>query len=107
MTKLQRQTAVGAELIELCETVTEDGHLLDHEVSAIRQWLDENRSADLPAINFLLPTVERILADGRVTTEEREELYRAIETVLPADIRQSVRGTRLAAEHAAQERERL
>jgi hypothetical protein len=107
ITKLQRQTAVGAELIELCETVTEDGHLLDHEVSAIRQWLDENRSADLPAINFLLPTVERILADGRVTTEEREELYRAIETVLPADIRQSVRGTRLAAEHAAQERERL
>jgi len=49
-------------------------------------------------VALLRETVERILADGRVTSQEREDLYRAIETVLPPDIRDSVRGTRLSRE---------
>jgi len=107
ITRMQRQTAAGAELISLCQTITEDGHLADQEIAALRQWLDQNRGSDLPAVAFLSETVERILADGKVTTEEQQELYRAIETVLPPDIRVSVRGTRVAGERAAKESARL
>ncbi|MFZ1058149.1 MAG: HIRAN domain-containing protein [Candidatus Rokuibacteriota bacterium] len=94
-------------MIALCQTVTEDGRLVDQEIAALRQWLEENRGSDLPAVAFLVVTVERILADGKVTTEEQQDLYRAIETVLPPDIRVSVRGTRLSGEHAAKEEARL
>jgi HIRAN domain-containing protein len=107
ITKLQRQTAIGAELIELCQTVTEDGHLLDEEVTALRQWLDDNRGADLPAVAFLRQTVERILADGKVTVDERRDLYVAIETILPPDIREVVRATRRSEERAWQDEKRL
>jgi HIRAN domain-containing protein len=103
ITKLQRETAAAAELISLCQTVTEDGHLADEEIAGLRQWLLDHRGSDLPAIAFLLETVDRILADGRVTPDERGDLYRAIETVLPPDIRQSVRGTRTSAEKLAKE----
>ena len=70
---------LAAELISLCQTVTDDGHLADEEVLALRQWVDDNGSEDLPARDFLLQTVRRITEDGKVTDEERGELYQAIE----------------------------
>jgi HIRAN domain-containing protein len=103
ITKLQRETAAATDLISLCQTVTEDGHLADEEIAGLRQWLTDHRGSDLPAIPFLLETVDHILADSKVTSEERRDLYRAIETVLPPDIRQSVRGTRASAERVAKE----
>jgi hypothetical protein len=103
LTKLQRASAVGAELIELCETITEDGHLDDGEIAALRQWLSDNEDADLPAREHLVATVRHILSDRKVTAEERRTLYQAIETILPPDIRESVRGRRLSAEKAARE----
>jgi hypothetical protein len=109
ITKLQRQTIAGAELIALCQTITEDGSLAREEVEALQQWLDDNHDSDLPAIDFLRQTVQRIVADGKVTAEERQELYEAIETVLPPDIRGVVRDRRReveAAEKARQKAER-
>jgi hypothetical protein len=106
ITKLQRQTAAAAELISLCQTVTEDGHLADEEIAGLQQWLIDHRRGDLPAIAFLLETVDIVIADGKITPEERRDLYRAIETVLPPDIRQSVRGTRTSAERLAKQEAR-
>ena len=106
ITKLQRQTAVAVELITLCQTVTEDGSLSVDEVEALRQWLDENKGVDLPAHTFLTTTVETILADGKVTAEEQRDLYKAIETVLPPDLRASVRGKRAERETGAKEEAR-
>ncbi len=106
LTRLQRATAVGAELIELCETITEDGHLDDDEVAALKQWLADNEDADLPAREHLVATVRHILADRKVTAEERRALYQAIETILPPDIRESVRGRRLRAERTAKDKAR-
>jgi hypothetical protein len=103
ITKMQRETAAGAELISLCQTVTEDGTLSDDEVAALKLWLVDNKDIDLPAKNFLYQTVEKILADGKVTSEERSELYQAIETILPPDVRGIVRGTRKAIEKSARE----
>jgi hypothetical protein len=101
LTKTQRQTEIGLELIELCQTITEDGQVLDQELEALKAWLSENRGSDFPAIQFLTKTVEQILADGKVTEEERTDLYQAIEVVLPTDIRESVRGIRLSKEREA------
>jgi hypothetical protein len=106
ITKLQRHAAAGAELISLCQTITDDGRLADEEVTALRQWVDDHASADLPARDFLLETVRRIIEDGKVTDEERTELYQAIEKVLPPDIRADVRGKRRAIEEAAEAVER-
>src|SRR3954447_14534458 len=85
ITKLQRETEAVIELISLCQTVTEDGSLSDEEIAALREWLKDQAGAELPARDFLEETVARILADGVVTEEERDELWRAIESVLPAD----------------------
>lgn len=106
ISKLQRHTAAGTELISLCQTITADGHLADEEVMALRQWVDDNASADLPARDFLLQTVRRIIEDGKVTDEERIELYQAIEKILPTDIREAVRGKRRAIEDAAEAADR-
>jgi hypothetical protein len=101
ITKAQRATAAASELIALCQTVTEDGHLADDEVLDLRTWLTDHRDADLPAIAFLSATVEHILADGKVTPAERAELFRALETVLPPDVRFIVQGKRAVAERIA------
>lgn len=103
ITKLQRQTGVAADLITLCQAITDDGRLSDEEISALRKWLGANRNAPLPAINFLAETVDRILADGKVTPEEQRELYAAIEAALPPDIRESVKGTRRSRDLAVKE----
>src|SRR6266545_1302969 len=101
ITKLQRQSAAGADLIALCQTVTEDGSLSQEEVAALRQWLDDHASTELPARDYLCQTVERIVADGMITLEERRELYRAIETILPLDLRSPVSAKRREREQGA------
>jgi hypothetical protein len=94
LTKAQLQTAAGAELLALCQSVTEDGSLAKEEIVGIRDWLVRNRDLDLPAIQFLFETLKRILADGVVTKEERTELYKAIETVLPPEARKMAKEQR-------------
>lgn len=91
LTKKQIEAGPGVELLSLLQTVTADGHLLDDEVLALREWLDQNRQADLPSIQYLTGTVMKILADGVVTDDERSELFDAIEKVLPPEIRKSTR----------------
>jgi hypothetical protein len=110
LTKAQLQTGLGAELLALCQAVTADGTLTNGQIAALRQWLEANRSCDLPAIGFLVTTLDRILADGKATAEERKELYAAIETVLPPEARRSAVAQRKAVEaeqkvQARQERE--
>ena len=96
LTKTQRQAGVGAELLSLCQSVTEDGSLSNDEIAALKEWLDDNRSSDLPAIEFLTATVDRIIADGNVTRAERTELYKAIEVVLPPEARRAAAEQRRA-----------
>lgn len=74
ITKRQRETAAATDLIALCQTVTEDGSLGEDEVGAMAQWLIDNVAVDLPAKEFLWATVERVIADGKVTPDERQEL---------------------------------
>jgi hypothetical protein len=100
LTKLQRQSAAGADLIALCQTVTEDGSLSDDEVMALREWVEEHRHIDIPARAHLATTIERIIADGRITDDERRELYLALEGILPPDVREPIRAKRRAREES-------
>ncbi len=105
ITKLQRQSAAVEDLIAICQTVTEDGALSDDDVRLLHQWVDEHEDLDLPARAHLMATVHDIMADGRVTDEERHRLWEAVETVMPPDVRSLIRVTRQ--ERDAAERERL
>jgi hypothetical protein len=49
LTKSQLETAEAVELLALLQTVTEDGRVLEDEIAALRQWLDDNASSELPA----------------------------------------------------------
>jgi hypothetical protein len=106
LTKAQIQAGVGAELLALCQTVTADGVLTNVEVAELRNWLEVNRSADLPAIEFLVATLERILADGKITAQERKDLYTAIEKILPPEARREATAQRKAVETEVKEQDR-
>jgi len=98
LTKTDIQVGVGAELLVLCQSMTEDGSLSEDEVNELKLWLDQNRSSDLPSIALLSMLVEHIIADGKVTREEQKELYKAIERVLPIEVRQKTIAKRKAIE---------
>lgn len=85
---------MGAELLALCQTITEDGRLTDLEVGELKQWLSTNRNSDLPAIDYLVEIVEEILADGRVSEDERKRLHLSLEKVLPPEYRQDALAAR-------------
>jgi hypothetical protein len=107
LTKTQRVSGAGAELLSLCQVVTTDGSLSDEEISSLRAWLQEHKNDDLPAISHLTKVVETILADGRVTSEERRELYSALEAVLPPDVRETAKRARRSVEEKEKDRLRL
>lgn len=103
LSKKEFESQAALELVALCETITADGFVSNDEIEALRQWLSENSSSEIPAIGFLVTTVETILSDGKVTGQERRELHRAVERVLPAEARQRSRLMRTDAEQKARE----
>jgi len=88
MTKLQIQAGIGLDLLQLLQTVTEDGQLTPQEATVLRVWLDQHADTDLPAITYLRGVLQRVLADGRLTPEREKLLYEAVERVLPPEYRQ-------------------
>ena len=100
LTKAQLQTSLGNELLSLCRTVTADGSLEPEELTSLRQWLDAAAAADMPALQHLRLVIGRVLADGRITPEEYQEVYRAVETVLPFEDRQRAFAARQQVEAA-------
>jgi len=90
LTKKQQQTEAGIELLQLCQTVTDDGHLSDAEIQDVREWLNENKDCGFESWNHLSAVLDKILADGIVTAEERLQLYKEIVKVLPPDLRELV-----------------
>jgi hypothetical protein len=90
---------IGAELLSLCSTITADGSISDEEVEQLRTWLDVNKDAKLPAIDFLYEAVARIIADGRVAEEERLSPHKALERVFPMDVRGALAAPRKQREY--------
>jgi hypothetical protein len=87
LTKVQRATPAGADLIALLTQLSEDGIVTRDEVAELRAWLEIDRGVDFPACAFLYETVDSISSDGDITEEELDTLALAIERVLPPDVR--------------------
>ena len=100
LSKTQLRTSLGTELLSLCRSFTADGRLAPEELTALRQWLDHAEAADMPALRHLRLVIARVLADGRITPEEYQDLYRAVESVLPFEDRQRAVAARLQVEAA-------
>lgn len=98
LTKAQLQDGIGAELFSLCQGITADDTLAKDEIAALGLWLRDNRDVPLPGIAFLSDTLEKVVADGRITREEQRELMEAIERVLPPDARKEAKLARKAVE---------
>ena len=100
LNKEQRETAEGLELIHLLQSITQDGKFTAEEIKELTKWLRRNKESPLPAISFLTETVDAVIADGKVTRDEQETLYKAVERVLPKEL------TALAKENRTAIRER-
>src|SRR5204862_939133 len=83
----QQASDAGIELIELCNTITEDGRLLDPEIAALREWTERTRNLDLPARSLISEKIQRVITVGSISDVERAELQVAIEKVLPPEAR--------------------
>jgi hypothetical protein len=80
--------------------VTADGRLAPEEIAGLRRWLGDAEAAEMQAARFLRGVIERVLADGRITAEEYQEVYRAVEAVLPFEARQQAHAAREQAEQS-------
>lgn len=88
LSKKQLTTEAGQSLLSLLAEVTQDGSLSDAEVHKLRDWLEANREcADVPAIAWLRELLQAVLADGKVTPDERWDLLLAFDKVFPPEER--------------------
>jgi hypothetical protein len=87
LSKAQRTTPAGRELIALLTELSADGQVTPEEMQRLREWLEVDRGVDLPACAFLYGVVEPITHDGVISEEELDHLALAIERVLPPDVR--------------------
>lgn len=100
LSKDQLRTELGAELLSLCQSVTADGRIAPEEIAGLKQWLSDAEAAEMLPARYLRTVIERVLADGRITADEYKEVYRAVEAVLPVEVRQHAVVARREAEAA-------
>jgi hypothetical protein len=100
LSQAEQASAQGAALLELCQAATSDGRFSPDELAALRQWLAEADFAAMPAARYLRSIVEKVIADGKITPGEYEEVYRAVESILPIEARLQATAARQAAEAA-------
>jgi HIRAN domain-containing protein len=106
LSKPERETPVGRELISLLTELSADGNVSREEMERLRAWLEVDRGIEFPALPFLHETIEQISADGEVTEDELDRLALAIERVLPKEIRLAAAATRKQARETRRTAER-
>jgi hypothetical protein len=94
LTKAERGSGVGQELIALLLELSDDGQVTRDEMNRLRHWLEVDRGVEFPACAFLYELIDTIAADGEVTDAELDRLMLGIERVLPNDVRNVAREKR-------------
>ena len=87
LSKADLESSVGMELMSMCQSVTADGSLDNREIAELAKWVERNQHSTIPAVGFLRPIVQEIIRDRKVTPDERAELYKLIEKILPPELR--------------------
>ena len=96
----QRASEAALELVEICNTMTHDGRILDESIAELRDWA--RHYADLELMNrpVVRRTINKIFQTGQISDAERSELYLNIDKLLPRELQQALRGKRGAPEPA-------
>jgi hypothetical protein len=96
----QRASEAALELVEICNTMTHNGRILDESIAELRDW--SRHYADLELMNrpVVRRTIKKIFQTGEISDAERSELYLNIEKLLPRELQQAFRGKRGAPEPA-------
>jgi hypothetical protein len=94
LTKAERGSGVGQELIALLLELSDDGQVTRDEMNRLRHWLEVDRGVEFPACAFLYQIIDTIAADGEITDAELDRLMLGIERVLPNDVRAVARDKR-------------
>jgi len=70
----QRASEAALELVEVCNTMTHNGRILDESIAELRDWF--RHYADLELVNrpVVRRTVDKIFKTGEIADEERSEL---------------------------------
>ena len=107
LTGTELKTKSGIELLEICQQITADGDLQLEEIIKLRKWLRHNSESGLPGAKYLHNIMERIAADKHITTDEKQELHLAIESVIPKRLRHATTVARKKVRDQKKERQRL
>ena len=96
----QRASEAALELVEICNTMTHDGRILDESIAELRDWARHYSDLELMTRPVVRRTVDKIFKTGEISDAERSELYLNIEKLLPRELQQALRGKRGAPEPA-------
>lgn len=91
LTPAQCESIEGQELLALLCEVTRGGLISKEGVQRLSDWLEARSNSEIPAINFLASVPDRF---GEFTTAKAFEVHRAIERVLPKEMREGVKKKR-------------
>lgn len=80
------QAAKLNELVQLCQTILEDGKISLDEIKDLLRWLRAHRNLDIPAVRSLVDVMQRITADKVVTPEEKAELQVVLQKMLGDEV---------------------
>ena len=106
LTKKNLETASGQELLAISKSIKSDGSLSKDEIVNLVNWLNTNKTCDLPAVKYLYSVVKEILADKRISPSEMKELHLAIEKILPPEDRRVAVQRRKEIEKSAKQKEK-
>jgi hypothetical protein len=74
LSKADRATAVGIQLIDLLVELSDDGNVWRDEMYRLRLWLEIDHGVDFPCLAFLQETIHQMSSDGEVTEDELDSL---------------------------------
>ncbi len=99
LTKAQLSTEDVSSLRALLIEITKDGELSLGEIDTLKAWLTQRvGKCEVPAIHYLLETVNTVIRDGHVSPDDRLEIMLAIERVLPLPDRKEAKAARINAQ---------
>lgn len=86
-TGFEEPATLAAELLALCQSGAAERELGPRERAALSVWLAHARGAAVPAWSYVRDLVEHIVTAGRATPADLQSLCRALEPVLPLELR--------------------
>jgi hypothetical protein len=87
LTKADRATGAGVELLALLQDIAADGVLTADEVGQLREWTAQSVDLELPARDYLASIIVDVERDGQITDDELAAVHEAVLRVLPPELR--------------------